>query len=175
MIINTSYFFGDLYIAQITETSVANTVNKYIQKYEPQFLQRVFGYEMAKNIETSYPDILNGKEFYNVYNANRLDKWLGLKVDLGGGKFASVIANYVYAKYMEDNMSFSTGSGEKIIEQQTSQTVSPSVKIIRAWNEMVDQLNVLVQFMMSDRVTYAAYSTSYSDRSLFRKTNPLGI
>lgn len=175
MIINTSYFFGDLYIAQITETQVANTVNKYIQKYEPQFLQRVFGYEMAKNIDTTYPDILNGKEFNNVYNANRLDKWIGLKVDLGGGKFSSVIANYVYTKYMEDNMSFSTGSGEKIIEQTSSETVSPGVKIIRAWNEMVDQLNVLVQFMMSDRVTYVAYSPSYSDRSFFRKTNAFGI
>jgi hypothetical protein len=50
MIIDTSFFFGDLYVPQVTETQVANSLAKYIDKYEPEFLQRVFGYGMGKDV-----------------------------------------------------------------------------------------------------------------------------
>lgn len=169
MIINTSYFFGDLYVPQVTETQVANSLGKYINKYEPEFLQRVFGYEMAKNI-TDYTDIMNGKEYTQF---GRLFKWNGLKIDIGGGKFSSIIANYVYAKYINDNMSYSTGSGEKIIEQTTSVTVSPAAKITRAWNEMVDEINSVIHFMSTDTVIYAAYHGT--NRNLLKKMNAFGI
>lgn len=176
MIIDTSYFFGDLYIPQVTETFVSNSVNKYIAKYEPEFLQKIFGYEMAKSVSANnYPAIIDGVEFQNIYQANQLTKWVGLKVDIGGGKFASIIANYVYAKYMIDNMSYSTGSGEKVIEQATSQTVSPAAKISRAWNEITQQLPVLISLMQSDRVTYAAYNSYNTDRFLLTRMNPFGI
>jgi hypothetical protein len=118
---------------------------------------------------------MNGKEFNDVYLANRLNKWIGLKVAISNGKFTSIIANFVYVMYMTDNISYSTGSGEKIIDQGTSQTVSPAAKLSRAWNEMSYQLNTLLHFMASDRTTYAAFSSVSLDRNLLRRMNAFGI
>lgn len=171
-IIDSSYFFGDLYIPQITEPSVLATVNKYIVKYEPEFLQDVLGYTMAKNIN-AYPFLLNGAEFNNPYKGGAPDNWKGLKVDLGSGKYWSIIANYVYVRYMQDNISFSTGSGEKVIDQQTSKTVSPVMKIKRAWDEMAKEIQTLIGFLQSDRLTYSSYQYSYTKSSLTRIMNPL--
>jgi hypothetical protein len=175
MIIDTTYFFGDIYVPQVTETSVANSLNKYIAKYEPEFLQRVLGYEMGKNI-SSYPDIINGKEFNDSYIGNQLNKWIGLKVAVGNGKYSSIIANYVYVKYMSDNISFSTGSGEKIIDQGTSETVSPSVKLSRAWNAMADNLSVLIRSTLCQiELLMFLQHGSLLIVNLLRKMNAFGI
>lgn len=171
-IIDSSYFFGDLYIPQITEQSVLTSVNKYIAKYEPELLQDVFGYTIAKNIN-DYSAILNGAEFNNPYKGGAPDKWKGLKVDIGSGKYWSLIANYVYVRYTQDNVSFSTGSGEKVIEQATSKTVSPVMKIKRAWDEMAKEILTVIAFMQSDRLTYSAYQLGYTKSSLTRIMNPL--
>jgi hypothetical protein len=85
MLINAAYFIGDLNIPNTGKTEVAELLDWYIQKYEPEFLQKVLGYQFYKNLlaglqETTvaqkWVDLLEGKEYTGL--DLQLTKWRGL-------------------------------------------------------------------------------------------------
>lgn len=84
MIIDSSYFSGPLTLAQLGQQTVVESLDNYIQQYEPEYLERVLGYELSKSfiaglqaaeIEQKWMDLLNGAEF-TYYG--KLHKWPGL-------------------------------------------------------------------------------------------------
>lgn len=88
--IDASYFIAELNIPNTGEEAVAQRVTWFINKYEPIFLQKLFGYPLYKafvagmNVappatpDQRFLDILYGKE-YTDYQG-RLQKWKGLIV-----------------------------------------------------------------------------------------------
>lgn len=96
MLIDTSYFRGDLEIAQLSFAPVAANVTRFINQYEPKYLQAMLGYAIYKDfiaglladpIDSKWTDLLNGAEYINQYGV--LDKWPGLLQLIDGG--ASVV------------------------------------------------------------------------------------
>jgi hypothetical protein len=84
MIIDQSYFIGGLHVAGLDIPTVQEKLNRYIVRYETEYLERILGYELATNflaglIESPVDDIwvalLTGATFYNTYGI--LDKWKG--------------------------------------------------------------------------------------------------
>lgn len=179
-LVDTSFFYGDLSIAQITDTAVANTVNRVINEREPELLLALFGYELYKNYQAGiiaetqkYIDIRDGKEYTN--RAGRLTKWRGLKETVVepvvgppavAGQYRSLIANYVYYWHMRNNATVSTGTGEKTSKAQNAADASPRQKMSSAWNQMVQWNWELVEFIISNDTDYPEFLNYYSNREL---------
>jgi hypothetical protein len=84
MIIDQSYFIGGLHVAGLDVPAVQEKLNRYIVRYEPEYLERALGYELATNflaaltvdpIDDMWLPLLTGATFTNSYGI--LDKWKG--------------------------------------------------------------------------------------------------
>lgn len=93
MLIDTSYFEGDLEIGQITSPPVMAAVNLFIEKYEEELLTKLLGYPLYKAFMTGlaampvdqrWLDLVNGAEYtWNGYlrKFNGLIHQIGVAVD----------------------------------------------------------------------------------------------
>lgn len=129
MLIDERYFtYPETYIAGIETKSdgkpagpalkIISDIQAYIAKYEPRFLRMLLGSDVADNIE-DYPAIIA----------------LLAQPDKG----TSVIAKYVYFYYSRDHMTFNTVAGEKLKNTENSTRTSPTHRLVRVWNDMVDE------------------------------------
>lgn len=175
--IDTSYFFGDLKIAQISQPEVAASLNAAIEKKEDELLNRLLGYSLYKDYKAGliantqiYKDIRDGKEYTDLNG--QLTKWVGLAFTSGTIK-RSLIANFVYYHYLKDNDSFTTGSSEK--KTGLAINVSPEKKMNDSWNEMVKWNISLDEFLKINLLLYPQYHFLYYDIELFNPKNYLGI
>ena len=178
-VIDTTYFYGPLSIAQISQTEIAAEVQMFIDENENSLLSILMGYELSKayldGISAGSPaqkwlDIRDGKE-YTDSNGN-LTKWLGLRFTVGTSKH-SLIANYVYCKYIEDSITITTASGEK--KTDLAVNVSPVHKMVKAWNEMIKQNIELYLFLSHSIATYPEFENVVLDTYYFTYKNSLGI
>lgn len=173
-LIDTSFFFGDLSIAQISDAAVVSTVNRVINEREPELLLALMGYELYKNYQAGvagtqkYKDIRDGKEYTN--RSGKLTKWRGLKETVVApvdgppavaGQYRSLIANYVYYWHMRNNATASTGTGEKTSKAQNATDASPRQKMGSAWNQMVKWNRELVEFLLSNESDYPEFLKHY--------------
>lgn len=129
MIIDERYFtYPETYIAGIETKSdgkpagpapkIISDIQAYIAKHEPRFLRMLLGSDVADNIE-DYPAIVA----------------LLAQSDKG----TSVIAKYVYFYYLRDHMTFNTVAGEKLKNTESSTRTSPTHRLVRVWNDMVEE------------------------------------
>lgn len=153
-LIDTSYFIGDINIAQLGQRAVINRVEQYIAKYEAAYLLKVLGYAFSKLFnegrdvaepEERWYKLINGDEYTNEQDIT--SKWEGFTNDA----LISPIANYVYYWYTRDNASQTTASGEKSDSIKESVNVGPAMKQMRAWNEMVRLNRELYSFLINKK------------------------
>lgn len=96
MIIDISYFKGALLLPQISDTNVAEAINRAIGTYENEYLEKVLGYQFAQDfiagiqldpVPAKWQDLLVGQTFTNP-NTQRVEKWIGFASVQGGYQFA---------------------------------------------------------------------------------------
>ena len=101
MIIDTSYFFGDLLIPQKSQPTVNADLLGFIKKYEPKFLSELLGYGVYKDFIVGIADVspaqkwvnlLQGAEYINAYGER--SRWQGLIRSVGGS--VSIIPNTAF-------------------------------------------------------------------------------
>lgn len=184
--IDASYFFAELSIAQKSDN--VNGILMFINEHEEKLLTDLMGYELYKaykvGIAAGSPDakwtaIRDGLEYTN--RSNYLTKWRGLAFTDGTGSGQakkSLIANYVYWYWMQDNATVSTANGEKGAKiNAIAADLTPVNKQVRAWNQMVDWNCELVEFLLTKVDDYPEFQ-NYFGRipfNLLKKTNAFGI
>ncbi len=106
MLIDLSYFNGNLLISNTDRQATAETVQWFINKHEPEFLQKLMGYELYKAFtigmsaispatpDQRYLDLLYGCEYINYQG--RTSKWKGLIVT--SSPVFNVGGNFVYKR-----------------------------------------------------------------------------
>lgn len=193
MIITWEYFFGERAVPQITQDEVQKSIAMFIAKYEPKLLECLLGHALyvelitgitpvavipATNpvtyvpIEQKWLDLRDGCAYVDKYGNAR--RWVGL---INATTKESLIANYVYYKYMGDLATSTTGAGERLTAAENSKMASPIVKQTRAWNEMVEWNKQLRLFLQSSPTVYESYGDPltppiYCDcRELFKTVN----
>lgn len=82
----------------------------------------------------------------------------------------SPIANYVYYWIRRNNATQTSGSGEKIMQQDNATNESPIQKQTDAWNEMVDQCKVCREYLLSNVDLYPQYKDPYTLINRFANT-----
>lgn len=145
----------------LPNTSPSNAEGEHladlITKYETKMLKDIFGktfYDLLQaNINQGsgiYHDIVAGKNFTD---SNGFDNsWVGF-VTIG----QNPIANFIYCMYQESNFTNTMGIGERKGKAENMATDSPARKIRDAWNEMVDWLWILHDFMYINHDSYPSY------------------
>ena len=167
--IDKFYFTGDdLNIPNISSSGVGQSgavaqgnldkLNKFIDKKEPEFLKKVLG-----------------KELYLLYKAgmevvadNPIEKWVKITNYLINTELkTSAFANFIWWNWSRSTVSSSMATGETIAGKENGKSVSPIDHQVGVWNEMVDMLFELREFIESSN----DYKEFLPDEDIYSKQN----
>lgn len=147
-----SYFIREINIGQLSQIYVHENLSYFIKKYENDFLINVFGFNMAQQVIAANNDLVNSSQaMRNLIEGNGV--WIGLVNDAK----ISPIANYIYVKYTESELMQSVGTGVVIPKNENSTVVNPIYKLVWAWNEMLEIISQMHQFILSNKEDYPDY------------------
>jgi hypothetical protein len=179
--------------------SEGDALASFITDNEATYLTEVLGYTMAAAFiaaigTTPAPtsgvwyDLWKGADFTDKHG--RANHWPGFRNAVQ--KLA--IANYIYVKWLEDRQDYATGVGQKKAKSENAEDASPTRKICRAWNEMVDLNYILDDFLTQNAADYPDYIgitgpvlsgyfdtiywnslTDYGNRIFYTKRNIFGL
>lgn len=150
-LIDDTYFSIDVVIPSNDDSEI----QAYIDRYEPEILKSLLGYELYKlvaayNVLTSpqrIKDLVEGKEY--EYNGMTI-KWNGL---INTEKI-SLIAYYVYYKWLEVNGTQVGSVGLTVPMQENSQPISHIADQARVWNEMLKYYGKLPSYFHIEQPYY---------------------
>jgi hypothetical protein len=180
-LIDRSYFIGEINIPNTSTTAIGELLDWFIEKYEPELLTDVLGYELYKAfstgleedaIEQKWTDLLEGKEYTDI--SNKIRKWNGL---IDEDKKLSLIANYVYYRFIQNNTTQTASMGEVKSVNENAIIASPSVKLVKSWNEMSKNILELKDFLDANKEEYPEWENHsvWCVLNKFRMTNVFGI
>lgn len=186
MLIDASYFVGELNIPNTDKVDVGENLSWLIEKYEPVFLEKLMGAFSSVFLdgisdedaaEQRFKDILYGKGFTNGSNYKR---WWGLKSKDSPPLTLykqSVIASYVYWFCMDKEISLSSGVGEVKANAENATPITPQAKMARAWNELYEQVQIFFDFMEENKASYPEWNADHKSSALlyFYRVNLFGI
>lgn len=145
-LIDVTYF--DTVFLNIPDGGDYGNREEYINHYEPKIINQLFGYELGKDVlaytassDQRIKDIVEGKEYTN--SSDKLTKWEGL---VNANK-ESLISYYVYYWWMRKTATTTTNNGEVKVLNENSGNTTPALKVMNAWNNMMQQCETLYEFM----------------------------
>jgi hypothetical protein len=185
MIIDRTYFVGDLNIPNVGTPAIGELVDWFIAKYEPLFLRNVLGYELSKAflaglneymVDQKWTDLLEGVEYTDTQSKVRT--WQGIVAEypsLIGNQ--SPIANYVYYWFVQNNHSQTAAMGEVKSQNENAAAYNPGQKMVRAWNEMSKWIVELADYLNAKKDIYTEWEKQDEWRMLnkFRLINEFNI
>ena len=174
MIIDKTYFIGEINIPGLQSTDVQAKLNVFINKYESEYLELALGYSFAKLFAaglaadtppTKWTDLKDGAEYENADGITK--KWKGLSNSMKN----SPIANYVYYWHTRDNATYTAPMGEVKGKSENSVSTSGAIKQMRAYNAMVDMTRSLHEFLLCKKASSVLVYTEFklSEATCFDK------
>jgi hypothetical protein len=147
MIINYSYFKGEIYLPQVganasSQVNDNELLRSYIDVYEGELLNKGLGRKLYKefllqlnedgtlkeSVDQKWSDLLNGAEYSK---GNITYYWRGL-IDSS----ESLISYYIYYYYVLGKVRKQTTLGTKLVESKNAVNISPTPEITRAWRKL---------------------------------------
>jgi hypothetical protein len=121
----------------------------FIARLEPEVLIKALGYELAKQViaynsqTTTAPikSLVEGGEFVN--SEGNMQKWNGFINTIK----KSIIAYYVYYYYRRAKVTYTTRMGEKKGKGENSVDAEIGMKVMRAWNLMLKELETMDEYI----------------------------
>ena len=181
ILINSSYFVGELSLPNIQTTNTVsgvkhalqtvgeNNLDVFVNKYVIDYLVRLFGRELAQ------------KFVYEIAQTSPDQIWIDIKdqllYEIGSLKM-SPLANYVYFMLMSDATTKTTQAGEVEPKHDFAHNASVRHKLVAAWNDMVKMTaDILVWYRenLDNYKDYRGKSFRRNSNSLTRYINEFGI
>ncbi|MDR1340827.1 MAG: hypothetical protein LBK58_12350 [Prevotellaceae bacterium] len=153
MIVDFGIFEGEIMIGQLESPPVQESVQWFIDRYEPVFLREQLGVAL-------YMEFVDGLSRESVE-----DKWITLK-----DMMEYPAAEYIYCKYMRNQSMETSGVGAVLTDVDTARRVSPWEKIVHAWNDMID-LTQDIHHRLSANPEYP----DYCRKKRYSKINSFGL
>lgn len=172
-LIDSTFFIRELTIAQLGQADGNEALfNLMLEKYEPLFLRQALGYEFSQlmlnnQTEQRFVDLLEGAEY--TYKSVKY-YWQGLVNDT---LKTSPIANFVFYWFVRSQYEQQVGAGTMKPLSENATIVAPEYSMIFAWNEMVDYIHQMRNFLYVNSATYPEYSITQV--KCFEKINHYGI
>lgn len=158
-LIDTTYFNTDMAIAL---PEMSSKITAYINKYEPEILEKILGYDLKKAFtdalagtpDQKWEDLRDGIEYqYDGIYYN----WPGF---INSEKI-SLIANYVFYKFTCSGFYSITSSGIWLNNSENSKHMDLRNYQVSIYNDMVDMIAKLNHFILvkneEDDTTYPNY------------------
>lgn len=151
----------------------------FIAQYESEFLEKFFGVTLAGFVQAGIDgipsfaiitEIVNGKDFVNLAGVTK--RWVGLK---NTTTYISPIANYVYYLVQQVRDTSSTGIGEMMQQTQNATRTNAGAKTTFAWNQMVDYLLILDEFIEASKPNEPILATYVTPYEMLTKTTRFGL
>lgn len=148
-IINETFFIGEIQVPNTTELQgdADTNLEYYVDEKVRLFLQKHLGSVLYDDLDSN---ITNGTldvgapqkwlDFVNGCNYTKDDKvytWKGLQYSEGIIP-KSLLANYVFVFWLEDNVSTVLGTGEVRAEAHNAMSVNSTQRLVRSWNKFVE-------------------------------------
>lgn len=153
MIINSSFFQGDIHLSQVGDNASSSANNnallqKAILEYEPEILKKGLGRKLYDEFDASlevngtlkgtadpkWDRLLNG----HTYTNDSIDYyWRGI-VEKHGTYQKSLIAYYIYCHYLIDNNTINTVMGTGKGKSKNVRGASPVNKHTKAWRKFYE-------------------------------------
>jgi len=181
MLIDRTYFVGEINIPNVDQSAIGSLVDLFIQKYEPAFLQAALGYDLYKAFtagiasatpEQKWKDLRDGVEYTD--QQGNLTKWKGL---ITADPKESLIANNIYYWYSRNAHTQSTSMGEVKSSTENANMVSPGLKMTRAFNATYEWLCEMAQYLDARKDVYPEWAKQnrYCMEQKFRPTNTFNV
>lgn len=127
--------------------SATNSVDRLIAKYEPRFLNMLFGSDFATLfIAGLFPPVTDPITPVDA-------RWTALNTP----ELKLAIANYIYYYWQRSQDTQTMGTGTVKSKNTNSIISSAADKVSRAWNEMRDIVWSIIRFMKLNAATYPEY------------------
>lgn len=150
-------FFDDFNIAQKREDSVAAKIASYIDMYEQEYIEGALG-----------------EDFAALFNANLADARFAELQDILTRR-PSPIAGYVFCMYLQSESVVATGSGDAKGKAENATRSPESLRLIIAWNIMVDKTRKFQCWLEKNQATYPEFDRFKTNVDLISKVNHFGI
>lgn len=158
-IISPEIFEGEIFIAQLSQLDVQESVQEFIDKYEPKLLRKLLGVKMYNDLiaavdasrqnpptplDPKWSKLIEGSDF-----DSGKDHWDGLEI---------LIADYVYWYFMFDYNVHTVQVGVAKPKSENATPASPVHKMVRAWNEFVQMTCIMHDFIKDNSTDYPDYA-----------------
>lgn len=168
-LINDTYFVFDLSLPAGKYSDIAG----WIDRLEGDLIREIVGVELG-NLILEYSeasnqrikDIVEGVDF-EVDGINY--HWNGLVND----NKKSLIAYYVYTQYLRNNITFTTGTGERKAKNENSHNANQSIKYWRAHQRYMEEVTTLLMFLNANADIYPEFVDP--EESINNDLNPFDI
>ena len=148
-IIDETYFQRNLHVPNSDElnTGAYAELQEYIDSKARLCLKSALGYKLFNEFDGNvtngvlddgapqkWIDLVNGKEY--TINGD-LFRWEGL-IQTEGAFNKSLLANFVYYHWLNDNQSSVTGVGEVVLNAKNATNINSTQRLVSVWNEFVE-------------------------------------
>jgi hypothetical protein len=165
-LIDYTYFKNNIHLPNTNDADVRTYIAGMVTRWQYDFLQKIMGPALYEQFEDWYavdPSdttnifyyLLNGKTFVE---GGKSYNWVGLVNTLK----TSPLANYVYYRIQENNITQTTSTGEVKTNAQYSAPSVAMPKMVGAWNEMAEWLCTYGIFMDTFFGTSGTLENNYS-------------
>lgn len=183
MLVNASFFTGDITIANTDDNRVIERLSYFIEQEEEKCLSAILGYRLYKLLSsetsTRIQELIDGADYTDYYG--NLQRWKGIVHGTVANQ--SLVADYIYTIYQADAATQTTGVSTATSLTDGGLSVSPADKILNAWNKFSNETHSLISFLWNKNnkpsVTpvypeWTVYQRGCAEK-FSRKNNYLGI
>ena len=158
MIIDSTYFKGDISIPNLDSAWNTDNLTNFINKYEKLILTDLLGSDLylkyIEGIAETTPDVKwknlrDGTKYTVEYNGSDYTvEWAGLK----NSEKISLLAYFTYYYIIRDAHISLGGTSTSINNTQNSTSVSPKTKLVNAWNKGVELYGTIINPDYENRI-----------------------
>lgn len=156
-------FVGEIRIAGINDTTMGAAVIEELEGFITKYEKELFKALLSETVYDAFVAAMAGVSTPDT-------KWTDLRTQLMAYPTA---ANYIYYKYRKDTVSSYAVTAEVQPVNENSMVVSPAVKMVRAWNEMSDQLHDLTTWLSDREATYQCQANGANFYALMLEYSPI--
>lgn len=161
-LIDLTYFIGDI---QLPTDQVQAKLLQKIKTAEPEILTKILGYDLYKKMLASpnsepYKSLIEGKEYESD---GYYYKWRGFT----NAEKESLIAFYVWLKFVQKDGSYVSGSGiMKNVAENSILDITDKL-IASNYNQMIDMINEMNDFINANIDDFPTFQESNMSKFLY--------
>lgn len=150
MIIDNTYFVGKILIPNLSNQIAGYNINSLIQDECYSFLASLLGNDIYLDLEKYFDENLDLKtdaplKYKELLYGKQYDgkTWKGLIIKKGLVK-KSILADYVFLKWLEENHIQNSPSGIVNADTKNVSNVNPTEKYVYIWNRIVKYVGISI-------------------------------